>query len=273
MPDPGGGGEPATTRRPQDLAGMREQVYKDPRPAEEFRRFHERARTRKPDWVYEVVRTLTSLWGTIAFRARGVGDERVPRSGPLILAPNHFSFMDHFFTGMFLRRHVQFMAKSQLFKRPMQWVYTHGGVFPVRRGHDDQDAFITAETILARGGCVVMYCEGGRSRTGDLAERPKPGIGKLALESGATVVPVAIYGSQRVRNWKRLRFPRVTVYYGEPIVFPVEPDATRERQQEVANQIFAEIKRIYAALADSEGKLRKEAGRSAAASLLRPGKR
>jgi 1-acyl-sn-glycerol-3-phosphate acyltransferase len=265
-------GEPATSDRPKDLAGMREQVYKDPRPAEHFARFHERARTRKPDLVYEVVRTLTSLWGTIAFRARGVGDERVPRSGPLILAPNHFSFMDHFFTGMFVRRQVQFMAKSQLFKRPMQWVYTHGGVFPVRRGHDDQDAFITAEAILARGGCVVMYCEGGRSRTGQLAERPKPGIGRLALRSGATVVPVAIYGSQRVRNWKRLRFPRVTVHYGEPVVFPVEPDPTRERQQEVADQIFAKIKRVYAALEDPDGRLRKEAGRSAVASLLRPGK-
>ena len=147
----------------------------------------------------------------------------MPPAGPLILAPNHFSFMDHFFVGMFLRRQVQFMAKSQLFKRPMQWVYTHGGVFPVRRGHEDQEAFITAEAILARGGCVVMYCEGGRSRTGKLAERPRPGIGRLALESGATVVPVAIYGSQRVRNWKRLRFPQVTVQYGEPIVFAKEP--------------------------------------------------
>jgi 1-acyl-sn-glycerol-3-phosphate acyltransferase len=85
-------------------------------------------------------------------------------------------------------------------------------------------------------------------------------------------VPVAIYGSQRVRNWKRLRFPRVTVHYGEPIVFPVEPEPTRERQQEVADRIFAEIKRIYAAVEDPDGGLRKEAGRSAAASLLRPGK-
>jgi 1-acyl-sn-glycerol-3-phosphate acyltransferase len=252
---------------------MREQIYKDPRPAAHFDRFHERARNRKPDLVYGVVRALTTLWGTVAFRARGVHAERVPPSGPLILAPNHFSFMDHFFTGMFLRRQVQFMAKSQLFKPPMQWVYTHGGVFPVRRGHDDQDAFITAEAILARGGCVVMYCEGGRSRTGELAERPKPGIGRLALESGATVVPVAIYGSQRVRNWKRLRFPQVTVHYGEPIEVQVEPAPSRDRRQQVADQIFAEIKRLYAALEDSDGELRKEAGRSAPRSLLRPGRR
>ena len=165
------------------------------------------------------MRFLTTVYGMVAFRARGIHPERIPSEGPLILAPNHFSFMDHFFVGMFTRRQVQFMAKSQLFKRPMQFVYTHGGVFPVRRGHDDQEAFITAESILARGGCVVMYCEGGRSRTGELAEKPRRGIGKLALQSGATVVPVAIYGSQRVRNWKRLRFPQVTVSYGEPLTF------------------------------------------------------
>jgi 1-acyl-sn-glycerol-3-phosphate acyltransferase len=250
-----------------DMARMREQVYKDPRPATRFTRFHERARRRRPDWVYEVVRVLTTIYGTIAFRARGVRPDRVPRNGPLILAPNHFSFFDHFFVGMFLRRRVQFMAKSQLFKRPMQWVYTHGGVFPVRRGHEDNEAFVTAAAILARGGCVVMYCEGGRSRTGELAERPRPGIGRLALQSGATVVPVAIYGSQRVRNWKRLRFPQVTVNYGEPLAFTQEPDPSRDRQQQVADQIFAAVKQLYAALDD--GRLRKQLGRGAAHSLMR----
>ena len=133
----------------------------------------------------------------------------MPSTGPVILAPNHFSFMDHFFAGVFVRRRVRFMAKSQLFERPMQWIYTHGGVFPVRRGYQDEDAFLTANGILARGGAIVMYCEGGRSRTGTLSEQPKRGIGRLALESGAPVVPMAIHGSSRVRNWKRAQFPKV----------------------------------------------------------------
>ena len=128
------------------------------------------------------------------------------------------------------------MAKSQLFARPMQWVYTHGGVFPVRRGYRDEEAFITANSILERGGLIVMYCEGGRSRTGKLSEQPKRGIGRLALESGATIVPAAIHGSSKVRNWKRLQFPKVTVQYGEPMRWEAveEPDrrpaaAGRER--------------------------------------------
>jgi 1-acyl-sn-glycerol-3-phosphate acyltransferase len=140
------------------------------------------------------------------------------------------------------------MAKSQLFKGPLQFVYTHGGVFPVRRGVRDEDAFITAHSILERGGTIAMYCEGGRSRSGKLADKPKPGIGRLALESGAPVVPVAIHGSSRVRNWKRLQFPKVTVQYGDPIRFERVDDPTRDQQQAVAEQIFSEIKGLYGGL-------------------------
>jgi 1-acyl-sn-glycerol-3-phosphate acyltransferase len=236
----------ATT--PPDLAPIREQVYKDPRPKEHFDAFHERARTRDPDWAYDATRVLTSLYAWTFFRARGIGAEKVPDRGPVILAPNHFSFMDHFFAGAFIRRRVRFMAKSQLFVPPLQWVYTHGGVFPVRRGHQDEEAFITANGILARGGAIVMYCEGGRSRSGALSEQPKRGIGRIALESGAPVVPTAIHGSSRVRNWKRGQFPKIRVRYGDVIRWPQVSDPTRDQQQAVANEIFARIKALYASL-------------------------
>jgi 1-acyl-sn-glycerol-3-phosphate acyltransferase len=235
-------------KRPDDLTPIRAQVYKDPRPAEYFDRFHRRARTREPDPMYEIVRMATSLYAWVAFRTRGVAPEHVPPSGPVILAPNHFSFLDHFFLGASIRRKVRFMAKSQLFARPMQFVYSHGGVFPVRRGHRDEEAFVTAAAILERGGCLAMYCEGGRSRTGRLGDRARPGIGRLALESGAPVVPVAIHGSSRVRNWKRLQFPKVTILYGDAIRWERVENPTREQQQEVAEQILTEIKALYAQL-------------------------
>jgi 1-acyl-sn-glycerol-3-phosphate acyltransferase len=153
--------------------------------------------------------------------------------------------MDHFLMGCYLRRKVRFMAKSQLFKGPMQWIYTHGGVFPVRRGARDEETFITAETILARGGAVTMYCEGGRSRTGKISERAKPGIGRLLLETGAPVVPIAIFGSSRVRNWKRLQFPKVTIQYGTPIRWEPIENPTREQQQAVADAVLSEIRELY----------------------------
>jgi 1-acyl-sn-glycerol-3-phosphate acyltransferase len=228
------------------LVQLKEQVYKDPRPKEHFDAYHARTRSRRPDFVYEVVRVATTLLAWVLFRTRGVRAQNVPAAGPVILAPNHFSFLDHFFLGVSLRRKVQFMAKSQLFKPPMSWIYTHGGVFPVRRGYADDDAFVTAVSVLDRGGVVAMYAEGGRSRTGELSERPRRGIGRLALLSGAPIVPVAIHGSSHVRNWKRLQFPKVTVYYGDPVAYERVEATTREMEQAAADAIFAEVRALYA---------------------------
>ena len=161
-----------------ELVELKESVYKDPRPKEHFDRFHERTRTHEPDFMYEIVRILMTLMAWIFFRVRGHHPERVPAVGAVILAPNHFSFLDHFFLGVALRRKVHFMAKSQLFKPPLQFVYTHGGVFPVRRGFADEEAFTTAVTVLDRGDTMAMYAEGGRSRTGravdEAAARDRP---------------------------------------------------------------------------------------------------
>jgi len=246
---------------------IKPQVYKDPRPKEAFDSYHALVRDHEPEAkVYEVVRVATVVWALLAYRARGFGTENVP-NGPVILAPNHASFMDHFFTGAFIRRRVQFMGKSQLFKGVGAWVFSHGGVFPVRRGHQDEETFITAFRILARGGAVVMYCEGGRSRTGKLADEARPGIGRLALESGAPVVPVAILGSYQVRNWKRLRFPKVTIQFGSPFRFEPVQHSSREQQQEAATYILERIRELHTELARVG---RRGARRAARAKRRRP---
>jgi 1-acyl-sn-glycerol-3-phosphate acyltransferase len=246
---------------------LKPQVYKDPRPKEAFDRYHALVRDHPPEAkVYEIVRATTVMWALLAYRARGFGTENVP-NGPVILAPNHASFMDHFFTGAFIRRRVQFMGKSQLFKGIGAWVFSHGGVFPVRRGHHDEEAFITAFRILARGGAVVMYCEGGRSRTGKLADEARPGIGRLALESGVPIVPVAVLGSYQVRNWKRLHFPTVTVQFGKPFRFEAVANATREQQQEAATYILERIRELHTELSRVG---RKGARRAARARLRHP---
>jgi 1-acyl-sn-glycerol-3-phosphate acyltransferase len=227
---------------------LKPQVYKDPRPKEYFDSFHERVRSGEPEPVYEAVRIVTVMHALITFRARGYASENVP-NGPVILAPNHASFMDHFFTGAFIRRRIQFMGKSQLFgSGPFSWIFSHGGVFPVRRGHQDEEAFISAFKILERGGAVVMYCEGTRSRTGRLADEARPGIGRLALQSGVPIVPVAILGSYQVRNWKRLQFPKVVVMYGEPFRFEPIADSDRDQQQAAADLIFGRVRELHDAL-------------------------
>jgi 1-acyl-sn-glycerol-3-phosphate acyltransferase len=228
---------------------LKPQIYRDSRPEEYFRQFHERAREGPGGWTYELTRFVVVPYSLVAFRLRAIGTENVP-NGPAILAPNHGSFMDHFFSAAYLRRRVRFMAKSQLFGPPLAtYIFSHGGVFPVRRGHHDEEAFTTAFRLLDRGELVVMYCEGGRSRTGSIAAEAKPGIGRLALESGAPVVPVAILGSHKVRNWKRLQFPRIIVQYGEPFRFAVVEHPTREQQQRAADLILDRIRELHSQLA------------------------
>ena len=148
----------------------------------------------------------------------------------------------------------------------MSWVYSHGGVFPVRRGFHDEEAFITAFEILDRGGAIGMYVEGGRSRTGEVGNDAKAGIGRLAIESGAPVVPVAILGSHQVRNWKRLRFPKVIVRYGRPVRFERHEQSSREQQQRAADEILRRIREMHVELvrAGPRGAARLARERSAA---------
>ncbi|MBN8866191.1 MAG: 1-acyl-sn-glycerol-3-phosphate acyltransferase [Solirubrobacterales bacterium] len=235
------------------MSDLKPQKYKDQRPAEYYDHIHERARNHDPNWVYEMVRAILTPIAVGLYRTRAIGTENVPADGPVLFAPNHFSNMDHFFVGVYLRRKIRFMAKSQLFAPPvLRSIFKYGGVFPVRRGHRDEEAFTTARIILERGGAVLVYAEGGRSRTGGLGEA-KPGIGRIALENGVPVVPVAIHGSASVRKWKKMVMPKVTVQFGEPVSFPVVAEPTREQQLDCSKEIFDQVKRMYTDL-DQKGR-------------------
>ncbi len=227
---------------------LKPQVYLDSRPAERFTPYHEWARAHNPDWVQDLLRLLTLPLSMVLYRASCRDSARVPGHGAAIIAPNHFSAMDHFFCGIYLRRRVRFMAKSQLFSGVLARVLEHAGAFPVRRGQRDEEAIETALAILGRGGVIVIYPEGGRARGREVGGHARPGVGRLALESGAPVVPVAIHGSQRVRGWKRLRFPRVSVAYGQPLRYRQLSDSTREQQQEVADEVLREVRALYGSL-------------------------
>ncbi len=246
-------GSPQQTKQQSDaekLVALKAQVYKDERPSEYFDRFYEHTNTKKPGLTYTVVRVISVLYARTFNRIRGIDSENIPSTGAVIIAPNHFSHVDHFYAGASTRRKLQFMAKSQLFVKGVQEVYRMGGTFPVRRGQRDGRAMETSRIILERGGALVMYCEGGRSRTADLAEHAKRGIGQIALETGAPVVPTAILGSSHVRNWKKGGFPKVTVKYGKPIRFERIEHPSKEQAQAAADQIFDEIKTLYYALRD-----------------------
>jgi 1-acyl-sn-glycerol-3-phosphate acyltransferase len=227
---------------------MKPQVYRDDRPAEYFDQFYESAR-RGAGWTYTAARLVVTLPTIVLYRVTVHGRRNVPKRGAAVIASNHFSQADHFFVGIYLLRKIRFMAKSQLFGPPvLTYILKVGGVFPVRRGHRDEKAFETAYDLIDQGELLLVYAEGGRSRSHQLGT-PKPGIGRIALESGAPIIPTAIHGSDGARGWKRLRFPRVTVTYGEALSFPVERDPSHERQQQVADEIFARVRELYEGIA------------------------
>jgi 1-acyl-sn-glycerol-3-phosphate acyltransferase len=148
--------------------------------------------------LYTVVRLLAAILMRSWFRLRVSGAEHLPATGPAIVAANHKSFLDAFFVGLAVRRHVRFMAKSELFKGPLGWLFVRLGAFPVRRGQADADALATALAILQQGGLLVVFPEGTRVDEPDALGSPHHGAGRLALESGAPIVPTAIRGTSHL---------------------------------------------------------------------------
>jgi 1-acyl-sn-glycerol-3-phosphate acyltransferase len=209
------------------------------RPARDLSRYHERARRHGVNrLVYWVARGLIQPAMRIWFRLERHGRDHIPRTGPVILAANHRSFLDPFVVGVCLRRPVYFVAKQELFEKRWQgWLLNALGAFPIRRGESDEEAVATSKAILARGDAVVIFPEGTRIRSGSLG-RPKRGVGRLALESGAPVVPVAVAGSERTRRGWVVRPVKVRARCGRPLTFPRVDAASRSLAARVTERIW-----------------------------------
>jgi glycerol-3-phosphate dehydrogenase (NAD(P)+) len=189
--------------------------------------------------LYWLARCLLVPFFRIYFRLERRGREHVPSDGPVLLAANHRSFLDPFVIGTLTRRPVHYMAKRELFERRWQaWVLNRLGAFPVDRGSGDEHAMATARTILARGGCVVVFPEGTRVREGPLG-RPHRGIGRLALQTGARVVPVAVMGTEDVRRGWRIRPRKVILRCGAPLRFPTVESPSPSIALGVSERIWA----------------------------------
>jgi glycerol-3-phosphate dehydrogenase (NAD(P)+) len=185
-----------------------------------------RARTKGVNpFVYWIVRALFQPFFHIYFRMSRIGREHIPVDGPVIFAANHRSFLDPFVIACMSRRPLYYVAKKELFRHPLTaWFLNSLGAFPIDRGNADQDAMNTAREILERGDSVLIFPEGTRTRPGTLGA-PKRGVGRLALETGAPVIPVAVIGTETIRRGWRIRPHKVSIRAGAPLRFPkvVEP--------------------------------------------------
>jgi glycerol-3-phosphate dehydrogenase (NAD(P)+) len=202
--------------------------------------FRERSLTRGVNpFLYWTIRAMFVPFFLIYFRLQRTGREHLPRSGPLLLASNHRSFLDPFVIGTLVRRPVYYMAKRELFQNPVvAWLLNGLGAFPVDRGAGDAQAMETARAILARGDCVVLFPEGTRVRPGPLGT-PRKGVGRLALQTGVPVVPIAVIGTEDVRSGWRIRPRRVRIRVGSPLLFPMVEDSSPARAAAVTERVWA----------------------------------
>ena len=142
---------------------------------------------------------------------------------------------------MLSRRPVYYVAKSEIFKNPLvAWFVSSLGAFPVRRGAGDPDMMATAKAILERGDSVLIFPEGTRTRPGSLG-RPKRGVGRLALETGAPVVPVALIGTEAVRKGWRIRPKKVRARIGRPLTFPKVDTVSPQLAAAVTDRIWPNV--------------------------------
>jgi len=193
---------------------------------------------------------LRAVW-----RPHVLGLERVPRTGPLILASNHQSFIDSVVIPAVTPRPVNFLAKSDYFEgrgfkgRLVREWFEAFGAMPVDR--DDSKAALasldTALSVLAGGGAFGIYPEGTRSRDGRLY-RGRTGVAQLALTSGAPIVPVGLIDTARLQpvGSHRPRLVRITVRFGEPIDVRGRYDGVPpgRARREITDLVMSEIQKL-----------------------------
>lgn len=178
----------------------------------------------RTDVAWVVGRTTIGTAVKVFAPLRVYGAERVPLTGGLVVAANHFSWVDPPALGTASPRTLYFMAKVEAHRVPgLGHVMRSFGAFPVRRGESDRDAVRTMRRIVADGHALGMFAEGTRQREG-VPGRVLPGAAMVAITEGVPLVPAAIHGSQR---WRLGNFAPVSVAWGEPLTFEGLPPGGR----------------------------------------------
>jgi len=197
--------------------------------------------------MYTIVETILRPILMFVYRVRITGREHVPESGPCVLAANHVSVMDGFFLGISVTRQVRFMAKAELHRLPIvKQILEGAGAFPVERGTDAGRAVASGVKLLEQGAVVGVFPEG--TSLPDRKRGYKRGAARLALATGAPLIPVALIGTHLTLEPRthRIRLPRVRIVIGEPLrVERQEPTA------EAATELTARLRQAIESLRDN----------------------
>jgi 1-acyl-sn-glycerol-3-phosphate acyltransferase len=193
------------------------------------------------DLTWAFGRPTIGLAATLGSRLKVYGKERVPRDGGIVVASNHFSWLDPAVLGVASPRVVYYMAKIEAHRVPGFGMFIRAfGCFPVRRGESDRDAVRTMRRIVVEGKALGLFVEGTRQRSG-VPGPVQPGAAMVALQEEVPLVPVAIHGSQW---WKPGSLQPVSVAWGEPMALDGLPKAGKGYKQ-ASSLLQAEIRRLW----------------------------
>lgn len=201
---------------------------------------------------YGTLRTFLTPILMLTFRPKVKGLRNVPATGPLIIASNHLSFSDSIFMPLVVPRKVTFLAKSEYFTSPgpkgfiKKLTFIALGQVPVDRsgGRRSEAALITGLQVLAAGDCLGIYPEGTRSPDGRLY-KARTGIARLAIESGAPIIPVAMFNTDKIQPTGTVmpKVKRVGMTFGEPMYFDGDPKDSAHLRT-CADKIMARIQQL-----------------------------
>lgn len=198
--------------------------------------------------VYGILWAVTRTIGWICFRYRVEGT--IPRTGGVLVAANHASYLDIPLLGCGMKRRAWYLGRSDLFPVPVvNGILQSLGWIPLRLGRLDRQAFGKAISLIQAGEVVVIFPEGGRSHDGHLRQ-PKAGIGVIVSQTGCPVVPAYIRGTFEAlptgARWPRLR--QVTVRFGEPLVFETADAKEKAESKRFYEQVSRTVIEHIAAL-------------------------
>ncbi|HXQ90792.1 MAG TPA: lysophospholipid acyltransferase family protein [Acidimicrobiales bacterium] len=209
-----------------------------------------RAGVRVPSWFYRLLRLLVHVVSRAYWRVEVDGDEHVPPTGPVILAPVHRSFMDFLVVSEVTKRKIFYMTKEEMWKSPLLGaVLDSVGAFPVHRDGADRLALERAQDVLERGDVLILFPEGTR-RAGPVVEDLHEGAAFLAARTGAAIVPIGIGGTAEAmpKGSKFVRPVKVHIVVGPALAAPERSARGRVPRAQVhalTEELCSELQRLY----------------------------
>jgi len=182
-----------------------------------------------------IIKAIVHFLVIIVYRPKVIGKENIPEEGACIICPNHVHALDSAVILTTLKRHINFMAKEELFKNGfIRYLAKVFGIFPVKRGGKDMEEIKSSLKILKRGEILAMFPEGTRNGL-EKGVKPKNGAVLIAIKAGVPIIPCGVNGSFKP-------FTKVTLKYGKPIYFDKDIDVQdKEKVNELTKQVMDEV--------------------------------